>query len=245
MFWLLTYVFKKRILWVGVALLLETYMFISEEEALRRLNDSRNLFSPSYKKEQEVENPATEESHQKDKLDEIIDIVTDTDPYKVRARERSLRGEEKVQIAIGTTAEIIGNRAAGSLYGLSTEQSKAYNYGQSTLSDLGHGRDADRNRVPSRKAAVNRMKDSLAEIAADKLETALHHLTEDKIKDCSAIKVSSIARDMATVMDRVTRDNKNPEHIHFHIFKPEMKQIGEYTTVHVTSPIMAKPDGGD
>jgi len=164
------------------------------------------------------------------------------DPYKIRQREKGLRGQTNVQVAIGTVSHIIGSGSAGPLFGLSEGQASAYKEGISSSADRG----VNRPPVPTNPDRMKRMrsvKEQLAELASKKLASALKSLTDDKIDGCKASAISGIAKDMATVMDKVTKETSKPESIHFHIFRPEMKQVSEYTTVHVTSPLII-PDGG-
>lgn len=228
-------------------------MFITKEEAERRRLDPRNVLGPNYVREV-PEKPVAETSDgngsripednevppalgNKD-IDAILSKAVD--PFQVRRRTTTLHGQKDVQVAIGTTAMILGPNDAGKVYGLSEPQTRAYEQGLSSTKDITEGRPPDE----SRRLRLSAAKEALAETAAQRLHTALGALTNDKISECSAPKVSAIAKDMAVVMDKVTRDNAMPEHIHFHVFKPEMKTIRDYTTVQVSSPVVGIQPGG-
>jgi len=252
-------------------------MFLTKEEAERRYNDRRNLFSPlngddpfaSYVKQDrdvrqdngshvddkpEEESPAgdveqseqseqTEQSEQSMATSDIDRILTGAvDPYK-KQRTGNLRGNVDAQVAIGGTALILGNTKTGPLFGLSRSQAQAYQNGLSSTEDM-----KERvNRVPDRMKRLKTVKEQLAEKAGARLNTALNSLTDDKIGACNASRISAIAKDMAVVMDKVTKDQTKAESIHFHIFRPEMKTVSEYTTVHVGSPLIipqSPSDGG-
>jgi len=221
-------------------------MFTTKEEADARRNDPRNIFSPSYispeamgpidKQEPEVVGPDEEEAPSLDNrdLDNILSQAVDAS--MIRRRSKTLHGQKDVQVAIGASAMILGDAAAGRLYGLSGEQTFAYERGLSSTKDITEKRPPN----PERKERLSVVKELLAEKAASRLEQALKSLTNDKIDSCSAPKVSAIAKDMAVVMDKVTKDNSLPESIHFHVFRPEIKSLGDYTTVHVSAPIVGQ-----
>lgn len=229
-------------------------MFLTEEEAKQRLEDARNLFSPSYvpsRYEGEVSPDNEDESHEEVEKDEIdhhtapapadIDRLLSgaADPYEIRHRRGQLRGQVDVQVAIGATASVIGDRKAGNLFGLSSDQADAYERGLSSQADVRTGLD----RIPERGKRLASVKEQLAELASSRLSSALTSLTVEKIDGCKPSQVSTIAKDMAVVLDKVTKETSKPESIHFHIFRPEMKSVSEYTTVHVGSPLII-PDGG-
>ena len=224
-------------------------MFISKEEADRRAQDKRNFFSPNYvppevvipevkEDEGDEEKEGPSESIRSRDIDALITKAVD--PRQIRQRSRTLQGQTDVQVAIGTTSLILGGKQAGQLYDLSRQQSEAYREGFSTTKDITEGKPP----LPARKQRLDTVKELLAEKAAQRLTSALDNLTDEKIEGCSAPKVSAIAKDMATVMDRVTRDRNAPEAIHFHVWKPEMKTVRDYTTVHVSSPIVEQSGGG-
>lgn len=220
-------------------------MFITKEEADRRRDDSKNLFSKNYLKPEmgpieredpEVVGPDGEDVPAITNQD-IDNILTRAvDPSTIRRRQSTLHGQRDVQVAIGTSAMILGDAQAGRLYGLSGEQTRAYEQGYSSLRDITDEKPPEENR----RVRLSAAKEALAEAAAGRLDRALKSLTNNKIEECSAPKVSAIAKDMAIVMDKVTRDNSMPESIHLHIFRPELKSIGDYATVNVSAPIIGQ-----
>jgi hypothetical protein len=241
-------------------------MFQSKDEADKRRNNERNLFSPTYVPPVRSSDKGTSEDS-KDKeatggsdsgpgesseacsngeanisassIDSIVGKIT-TDPYSVRRRTTNLRGQTDVQVAVGTTSILLGNKTSGDLYGLSQEQSRAYGGGLSSTRDITEQKIS--NEVRYKK--IGRIREELAEKAARRLDSALESLDDTKIEVCSATKLAGIAKDMAVVMDKVTRDNTKPDTVHFHLFKPELKTLGDYTTVQLSSPLIIQPPGG-
>jgi hypothetical protein len=228
-------------------------MFITEEEASRRFASKNNILGPAYKPKRKY---SAEELAQKSNLeDENIDAPSLISRERVQAildasegvrnRNRNLNGMTDVQIGIGTTSAILGKKLASNLVGLSQKQTYAYEMGESGNKDLEDGI----TRKPARRAAMESIKDSLAERAAQRLGVALDSLTSDKIsQERSAGNIARIAKDMAVVVDKVTKDNGTPEHVHFHIFRPAPKTVADYKIVPVRSsvaPIDISPTGPD
>jgi hypothetical protein len=211
-------------------------MFITEEESRKRLESKRNILGPNYERPKrrplEIEEALPEDCTREERADisaeRVQAILNDTNG--IRNRQGNLTGMTDVQIAIGTTSAILGEKSAGSLYRLSREQSKAYELGESSKLDIDRGI----TRNPSRRQAMESIKDSLAERAASRLGVALDSLTSEKInQEKHAGNIARIAKDMAVVVDKVTKDNGQPEHVHFHIFRPEMRTVRDYQTVQV------------
>src|SRR5262245_52468242 len=166
-------------------------MFITKEEADKRRNDSRNVLSPNYVRQvvpvERKEGPSEGESPEdnppalgnKD-VDAILSKAVD--PFSIRRRQQTLHGQKDVQVAIGTTAMILGTNDAGNLYNLSEPQTRAYKEGLSSTRDITDGRPPDENR----RLRLSAAKEALAEAAASRLNRALGALTDDKISECSA-----------------------------------------------------------
>jgi len=223
-------------------------MFLTEAEAKRRLEHSRNILSPNYVQEIEAESESVSEPESSEQEQESDDSSQDqlatpvlsdidkllagaVDPQRIRGRTGTLRGQVDAQVAVGTTALILGAGKTGPMFGLSEQQSYAYREGLSTTSDLADRKD----RVPERSRRIRTVKEQLAEVASNKLRAALTSLTDSKINECNGPRISSIAKDMAVVLDKVTKDHEKAESIHFHIFRPEMRTVSDYTTVPVGS----------
>lgn len=217
-------------------------MFLTEEQAKARLHNARNIFSEDFEPVPSEDTPEEDkpEAPEINEIDNLLDASND--PYKIRQRERNLKGQTKIQTAIGTVSHIIGPTSTGPLFGLSTQQTNAYQAGISTSKEYGQGAPLTPTN-PERFKRMKSVKEQLAILASAKLKTALTSLTDEKIDECKATALSGIAKDMAAVMDKVTKETSKPESIHFHIFRPEMKTVSEYTTVQVSSPLII-PDGG-
>ena len=225
-------------------------MFISEEEARKRLEDSRNIFSDFYVPDVSPSD-SDKPDPRPDKLDdsdspemEVSDIdrllTGAVNPASVRRRTGNLAGQTDVQVAIGGVAELLTQETAGNLFGLSRSQAEAYNRGLGSTKEITQGviTNPDRvNRLASLKVA-------LVEKASGRLNKALTSLTDAKIEDLTAPKISAIAKDMAVVMDKVAKDHDKSEAVHFHIWKPEMKKVENYTTVQVGAPLVIDHPGG-
>lgn len=225
-------------------------MFISEEEAKKRRESPNNILGPNYRRNAPLREDAPEaspiskepedkerEQFTEKRVQSILDHAAG-----VRRRNGSLQGQTEIQLAIGKTAAILDPRTAGNLFGLSPAQTNAYREGESSQIDVERGI----TRNPGRKAAMDLVKDTLAEKAAARLGAALDELTNEKIsQEKHAGNIARIAKDMAVVVDKVTKESGAAEHIHFHIFRPEPKVIADYRVVNVMSPSLESPKPND
>ena len=234
----------------------ETVMFISEEEARKRLEDSRNIFSEFYVPDVREDADALKNdgagpispAEIPDNSDSPDIEVSDIDRLltgavnaeAVRRRSGRLVGQTDVQVAIGGVAELLTQQTAGNLFGLSRAQAEAYNRGLSSTREITDGTNSN----PERGRRLASLKVALVEKASGRLAKALTSLTDDKIDDLTAPKISAIAKDMAVVMDKVAKDHDKGEAVHFHIWKPEMKKVENYTTVQVGAPLVIDNPGG-
>lgn len=154
------------------------------------------------------------------------------DPYGEKKSNGTLRGQIDTQIAVGTTGVLLGPTASSHLFGLSKEQVRAYQNGMGSTAEY-----TDEPHNKTRSERMKTVKDTLAEMAAGRLESALVALTDDKIeKEKYATGIARVAKDMAIIIDKVTKNDVEEQGIHFHIFRPEMKTVAQYNTVHLTAP---------
>jgi hypothetical protein len=79
------------------------------------------------------------------------------------------------------------------------------------------------------------MKDRLAIKAGKRLSATLRLLSDEKLENVTkASELSAIAKDMATVMDKVSpKEAVDAGGVHFHIWAPETSESSEYETVEV------------
>lgn len=221
-------------------------MFISKEEATARLQRG-DAFTPSESAKHDrvpmappPRAPEAEvvEDEKEDEFDELVERALAIGTESERRGSGHIRGKGNQahyanriseQKAIADVALIAGQGVAQDLFGLSQSQAHAYERGQRS-SNLQMGRDTDL------MTHVNSTKESIRKIAAKKLELALDSLTDEKIsKVARATDIGRLAKDLATVHDKMERKDSGENAAQFHIFVPEVKQINNYNVIRISS----------
>lgn len=230
-------------------------MFTTREQSESRRTSQENVFgerfSPSsvFRDKQVIvpeivtptfveDTPGDDESHRD--AEEVVASGGDSDFTKLlrdnrqRAivRHGTMRGRPDLQATVGLTADLIGNKEAGAMFGLSHDHTSGLSNGQASGAERG-GYAAENKELKSR---LGQMKNDLALKAADKLDSALDALSDTKITSIKhATNIARVAKDMAVIIDKVTKDNSREEGIHFHLYRPEMKTVQNYGTVHLNA----------
>ena len=212
-------------------------MFISESEARRRLEREENILREATEPDIEVE---TDEPSAPDPLDALIDAAlaigtngSHKGPGHIKGQKNKAHfaGRISDQKAISDVALIAGDAVARDLFGLSIQQANAYEKGQRS-SDKQMGLVGDGELL----SHVTKTKEKIRSLAAKKLESALDHLTDDKIeKTTRATDIGRLAKDLATVHDKMERKESAEAGVQFHVFVPEVKQITNYNVIRVSS----------
>jgi hypothetical protein len=154
-------------------------------------------------------------------------------------RHGNLRGKHDIQAAVGLTADLLTNAASGALYGVGEKQASGYSHGISTQNDY-----STKTERPELKSKLGALKSNLALKAAHRLDQTLDALDGEKIgKIRNPVNIARVAKDMAVVIDKVTKDSSQEEGIHFHIYRPEMKNLQNYGTVHLNAAPKQTSDG--
>lgn len=144
------------------------------------------------------------------------------------------KGKLQSQIGIGEVALMIGQKNAGDLFGLSRPQAEAYAHGLDTPNQLtGPISKSAAPRIATRKAHLENLKEIVAEKAAVKLSDALDILTTDKIKRMKGSNVVRAAKDLSTIVRNMEGEKAQEESVHFHIYRPEIRQENHYETINV------------
>ena len=219
-------------------------MFISRAEAAARLGRAENILRPSSEPAQasieaevisdEPDPPARSDRDQLDDLiDEALAIGTDRGPGHIRGQKNQAHfaGRISEQKAIADVAAIAGDTVAKDLFGLSIQQANAYVKGQRS-SDQSQGLVGNGELL----SHVTRTKEAIRSLAAKKLELTLNNLTDDKIEATTkAGDIGRLAKDLATVHDKMERKESAEAGVQFHVFVPEIKQINNYNVIRVSS----------
>lgn len=172
----------------------------------------------------------------------LLDLSSLDDLIQNRPRV-NYKHKMEAQVAIAETALILGsNRQAGHIFGhTSGMQAGAYREGKSGNQD----KHLDTPYKNLRRVKLNDMKERLALKAGRRLKKSLELMSDElleSIKD--PIKLSTVAKDMASVIDRikVQEERSAGDSVHFHIYRPEMgEQTYERIEVGAAVPIDVTP----
>lgn len=138
---------------------------------------------------------------------------------------------ESLRQIIGETAIEDGRQAALELaesFGISPSSVSAYTNGANSTSSY-HRPDEKLN------DANNAARAKIALKAQKKLKMTLRHLTEDKLIGADAREISGVAKDMATIYDKMQpkSDPRDVSQVNFILYQPPMKKIEDYDIVDV------------
>jgi hypothetical protein len=179
-------------------------MFLSEEQAEKRLNSERNLANKFSRSEDKVLTPEVQV------IEKVISL-----PGKNRI---NLTKEERTEIAIETRS--------GSLS--QVESARAHGVEVLTVNNIHSGKTKGIN-----EEKVEEVINTVRDRALDRLMASLGLLTDDKLSGCSAKDLSVIASNMGRVVEKTTPKTEVPDNINFIIYTPELKQERAYETIEV------------
>jgi hypothetical protein len=231
-------------------------MIITRAEALAKLNHPDNPFSPSRRGGDDwgrvvevIDVPGSSPSTPKEPDDtapqpspqanptnaEIKSILAQVNPAVARDRSRGdLRGKIPIQAAIGETSLLVGPKIAGALFDRSLPQTMAYEGAHGHWKSM-----VGAESGPPKPELVERLdafKEKLAYAAGRVLAKTLDNLDADKIDRMKkATNISRVAKDMAVIMDKVSKNNNDEGAVHFHIHRPEIRSVNDYNTVRINT----------
>lgn len=132
-------------------------------------------------------------------------------------------GNDEAKLTIAKTAILVGKREAAQTFGISEESVRTYT----------------RDLPEEKKDELNEFRKELSMKAAQRLGETLELLDGEKLSKVKrATNLSKIAKDMASIVEKVTpKDSGDAGGVHFHIYKPEMNVEQNYKVVNVGSSI--------
>jgi hypothetical protein len=227
-------------------------MFISNKEAEDRLRDDRNIFRdgdaitrPSgvpatsnqsrlqriekLREEQELIDQAKARRAQLDNEDSTISLSHLDSLLSPRIKSKPYTNPD-VQAAVAETALVLGASMAGAIFDRDSQQPRRMSHG------FTNGFDGDAGiPSPALVSRLTRIKERLAEKAADKIDAAMEALTPQKISSIKrATNLAKVAKDMSSVMEKCEpKKDAEGAGVHFHIYRPEASPVSKYETVTV------------
>lgn len=229
-------------------------MFISDEEANRRLNTSENVLTRVNGGDIRSGIPHVEEEPPIILPDEILDSE---DAQCNSAREAGVEPAGRIlQQMLGMKAgrkpgqknlDPAIRAAAGACAQLTTLKNAgaAFEVSHLTAGHYAHGYTNQAARYDDGVAPqtsllqeIDRQKRQIRDLAFEKLAKTLGLISDDKIEAITdPLKLGRLARDLSNVHDKAMprEEREAAGGIHFHIWKPEMKAESDYEVVTVGS----------
>jgi hypothetical protein len=116
--------------------------------------------------------------------------------------------------------------------------SKNFNVSPSSISAYKHGATSTSSYDQNHRVKT---RDRIADKAQYKVLEALNCLTEEKIGNSKATEISSIAKDMASVFEKLS-GKVNPEandgpQVHLHLYGPKQKSLDHYEVIDLNEKV--------
>ena len=196
-------------------------MWISEEDANIRLTSNRNLLN-RVQRDSDYDGVSI-----KPKVPTVDEAMIDPEQLAhTRRRSPNLTKNEAADAAI--IGRAIGNKAAAQMYQKSPNHVGMIHSNRSQGHD---GRPADEEL----SSLIENQRTKIRDAAFARLETVFDCLNETKIKKVEkARELSAIGLQIASIAEKMLpTDMKAEQNVHFHMFRPEVKNADQYETVEV------------
>jgi len=126
----------------------------------------------------------------------------------------------------GSLAKVIGGKAVSEL--LPVSGASANNYAKGKIAPV-NGVDEEL------KAKVDERTSKIANTALNKLLSSLEAINTLKLSESSPKEASSVAKDLATVIEKTSAKNDNPTNVNVIIYAPKRSQLDDYDTIEITA----------
>lgn len=226
-------------------------MFISEDEANKRLNSSKNVLTVIDRggasqdgETHDVEPfvvPLEELIPAEDQSCKSAEGILEAPDGKLLRRLLGMKvstgryiGQKEMhkelQAATATTAQLVDTRTAAATFGTSYHHADELKHGYTNQQDRYNPAtdpDADLAKV------INRQKKEVRDLAFEKLTKALGLISDDKLRAITdATKLARLSKDLSGVVDKVLpKESIQLGGVHFHVWRPEMREESTYETV--------------
>lgn len=227
-------------------------MFISEKEANERLHSSKNVLT-SIKKDGDSREG---EAHTREPLVIPVDDLVPEDQTCASAvgvleapdgkflrrilgmnvstgrKKGQTEMPKELQAACATSAQLTNTKTAANAFGVSYHHADELKHGYTNQADR-----YDEGKEPDKDLAkiINRQKTQVRDLAFEKLTKTLGLISDDKLQALTdPVKLGRLAKDLSGVVDKVLpKDAVQLGGVHFHVWRPEMRDESSYETVSV------------
>lgn len=188
---------------------------ITEDECKRRLENPKNIL-PKLKVKPFERNEKTEVQIKK--------------LHNGGRRKGSTQIPSMLREIVGTAAQFDKAKNVAETFGISTQE--AYH--------LKEGMRSSNKPDPELRDKIDRNIGVIKDRALEKLMDAMGAITTDEIQNAKLLEKSAVAKDMASIMEKVSDKSEAEDHsnqIHFHIYGPNLKSEEDFEVI----DIAAKP----
>lgn len=229
-------------------------MFISDEEANRRINSSHNVLTVIDKDgantvgETHTEEPAVvfpdevlpAEDLSCASASNILDVPSGALLKKMLGQPGSGRKKgqatmpKEMQAATAVAAQLTTLQNAADVFGTSVHHAHELKHGFTNQEAQYGGKDPDKEL----ERHINVQKNAVRDLAFEKLTKALGLITDVKLEAIvDATKLGRLAKDLSGVVDKVLpKEAIQMGGVHFHVWRPEMRTEDSYKEVSVGGP---------
>lgn len=243
-------------------------MFIDESEGIERLNDPRNVLSRVKRDDRTVPPSANDLELNIPSLADVIEEVesqekkaafdpvtfassADFDPFaalklhqlitpNTPGRKEGIRNRTDAEnAAVAVTSLMLGSTATEEIFGVSSAQQSILKQGHTGSVAATQGKKPKEALLEE----IHRQGGKIVTKAFGRLDKVLDQLSDEKLMAVGkATDLTKIATGMAKVIQSMTPKETNVEEggVHFHIYRPEQKQLSDYEMVVVGA---GKSDG--
>jgi hypothetical protein len=230
-------------------------MFISEDEAARRIQTSENLLARARRDSSDVEKALSDGDIPKFEptLGDVVEgEVTPTEDnalegfVKSAIASRGINGKRKYnrltpeeRAGVGTMAALVTARAAGEAFDVFRQHADELKHGFTSSADrYGHPAAGHEKKDPNQDL-LDRIKGNqlkVADVTFDKLLKALGLLDDEKIEGVKdALKLSHLAGNLSRILSNVTpKEAPNAQNVHFHVWRPDMGEEQDYRVIDIS-----------
>lgn len=185
-------------------------MFLTEEQASRRLNNESNLANLTARLES-LEKPQESEVF-------IPEVIEETIHRPGRKSDvKSLSQDESNEIAIRAR---LGERQE--------TLAEEFNITQPNVSYLKNGKTKKVN-----EEVVDKVVSEVRDKALERLMKSLNLITDDKLSGCSARDLSVIASNMGRVVEKTMPKSESSDTVNFIVYAPELRQEKSFPSVEI------------
>ncbi len=147
----------------------------------------------------------------------------------------------KERASVGLAGILMGGRRAGLLLGRGAHTSHELRHGFTSQTAMYGAPSQGIEKGDQAEDLVDELdiqKKTIRDLAFDRITSAVGLITHEKLEKLADVtKLARVSRDLVTIVDKtLPKEQAINNGVHFHIWKPEMKEESQYETINVNAP---------